>query len=87
MWWIISTVKITCKVILYSIQNFVFQCNFHYCRVVNVSSLLGVLKIVKNEDVRKELLDSNVTIETVSSVIQQYIQWVFKIELRLLIIN
>ena len=50
--------------------------NFINTRVVNVSSLLGVLKMIKNEEIRKKLLDPSLTIETVSTIIQQYIQFV-----------
>jgi hypothetical protein len=47
------------------------SCKF---RVVNVSSRGGLLKIFKSEDTRKKYLDSNLTIQTITSILKQFIE-------------
>ena len=43
-------------------------------RVVNVSSRAGLLKIIKSEEIRKKLLDPNLTIETITNNLNQFIE-------------
>jgi len=44
-----------------------------HARVVNMSSRAGLLKIIKSEEIRKKYLDSNLTIETITTILNQFI--------------
>ena len=43
---------------------------------MNVSSRAGLLKIIKSDEIRKKYLDKNLTIDGVTSILNQFIELV-----------
>ncbi len=57
-----------------NISNVFFPLLRSNARVVNVSSMLGLLSRVKNEELRKKIANPNNSIDQISQIANDYIQ-------------
>ena len=57
-----------------NVCNFLFPLLNEHARVVNISSRMGLLRVVKDETVRKRLGQEDLTIEETCQIMQDYVR-------------